>query len=92
MLTIDAATYVKAAALKTDRHCGRFSFGTYFSRIGNALLKLASNSTGRVTRWINVLVAKQPRAKKAAINVRAGLLVMANTDGSPITKTADPIF
>jgi len=83
---------VKAAALKTERHCLIFSCGTYFCKIGSALLKLASNSTGNVIKWMSTLVERQPIMIIAAINVINGLLVMANIDGKPITNKKDPIL
>ena len=80
MLIIDWAKYVKAAARNTDRHCFIFSLGTYFCKIGKARLKLASNSTGRVMKWIKTLVDRQPIIIIAAIKVITGLLVNAKIE------------
>ena len=60
--------------------------------IGKALLKLASNSTGRVIKWINTFVDKHPIIIIAAIRVIKGLLVRANIDGSPIINKNEPIL
>ena len=60
MLLIDPAKYVKAAAIKTDLHCFKFSLGTYFLRIGSALLKLASVSFGKVIKCTKTLVERHP--------------------------------
>ncbi len=60
--------------------------------IGKALLKLASNSTGRVIKWISTFVDKHPIIIIAAIRVINGLLVKANIDGSPIINKNEPIL
>ena len=92
ILTIDCAKYVNAAALKTDLHWCILSLGTYLFSIGKALLKLASNSTGRVIKWIKTFVDKHPIIIIAAIRVINGLLVKANIEGSPIINKNDPIL
>ena len=69
-----------------------YSLGTYLLSIGKALLKLASNSTGRVIKWIKTFVDKQPIIIIAAIRVINGLLVKANIDGSPIINKNDQFF
>ena len=43
---------MKAAALRTERQELWYTSGIFFLIIGNALLKLASNSTSSVIRWI----------------------------------------
>ena len=60
--------------------------------IGKALLKLASNSTGRVIKWISAFVDKHPIIIIAAIRVINGLLVKANIDGNPIINKKEPIL
>ena len=89
---MDWAKYVNAAALKTDLHWYIFSLGTNLLSIGKALLKLASNSTGRVIKWISTFVDKHPIIIIAAIRVINGLLVKANIDGSPIINKNEPIL
>tara|TARA_Y100001970_G_scaffold186942_1_gene227383 strand:+ start:382 stop:594 length:213 start_codon:yes stop_codon:yes gene_type:complete len=69
-----------------------FSLGTYLVNIGRALLKLASNSTGKVIRWIKTFVVRHPIIIKAAINVINGLFVNAKIDGRPIINKNEPIL
>ena len=69
-----------------------FSFGTYLCKIGRALLKLASNSTGMVIKWISTFVDRHPIIIIAAKNVTKGLLVIANIEGKPIINKKDPIL
>ena len=56
ILVNEPITYVKAQTLKIDLHDEWYSTGIFFSNIGIALLKLASNSTSKVIRWEIIVI------------------------------------
>ena len=84
-------TYVKAAASKIDLQALWYSFGTFSFKIGSALLKLASNSTSSVIRWIRtpIIIDNNVIIRQTLIKLVAPV---AKIVGMPIYKMPLPIL